>query len=181
MSDDDQHSITTAISIILISSTSTKDVNVIVLFRSLLSLLVCERSMIFRYDFYKQFFSSLSSSLGESHAPPPDVPLIIAEMTGGTVHLRCSFTAVSISSGSSLGHVVAWSRLLGPEGRREELKRETTVQTSALIELDGFNLRLGDKVGSWSAHSQFRSQLLNSQSLPCSAPPKHVFNWNLKT
>lgn len=91
--------------------------------------------------------SSLSSTLVESHVPPPNVPSIIAERTGGTVHLRCSFAAISIGSGSSLGHVVAWSRLSGPEGRREELKRETTVQTSALIELDGFNLRLGDKVG----------------------------------
>lgn len=69
---------------------------------------------------------------------------------GSAVHLRCSFGAITTGSGSSMGHVVAWSRLSGPEGRREELKRETTVQKSALIELDGFNLRLGDKVGRWS-------------------------------
>lgn len=64
-------------------------------------------------------------------------------MTGSAVYLKCSFAS---SSNSSLGYVVAWSRL-SPEGRREELKEETTIQTSAFIELDGFNLRLGDKVG----------------------------------
>uniref|UniRef100_A0A4W6CPL1 von Willebrand factor D and EGF domains n=1 Tax=Lates calcarifer TaxID=8187 RepID=A0A4W6CPL1_LATCA len=59
-----------------------------------------------------------------------------------TVHLRCSFDS---STNGSLGYVVAWSRL-SPEGRKEELKQETTIQTSAFIELDGFNLRLGDKI-----------------------------------
>lgn len=124
---------------------------------------------------YRQFFSSPSSLGGSSPRPPPppDAPSIIAEMTGGAVHLRCSFAVVAAGSGSSLGHVVAWSRLSGPEGRREELKRETTVQTSALIELDGFNLRLGDKVGRWSvgtgvtdhlAPSQSQTRPLNSQS-----------------
>lgn len=49
------------------------------------------------------------------------------------------------SSNSSLGYVVSWSRL-SPEGRKEELKQEITIQTTAFIELDGFNLRLGDKV-----------------------------------
>ncbi|TMS10698.1 von Willebrand factor D and EGF domain-containing protein [Larimichthys crocea] len=63
-------------------------------------------------------------------------------VTGNNVYLKCSFES---SSNSSLGYVVAWSRL-SPEGRKEELKQETTIQTSALIELDGFNLRLGDKI-----------------------------------
>lgn len=68
--------------------------------------------------------------------------MIASEVTGNTVYLKCSFGS---SSNSSLGYVVAWSRL-SPEGRKEELKQETTIQTSAFIELDGFNLRLGDKV-----------------------------------
>ncbi|KAM9353557.1 von Willebrand factor D and EGF domain-containing protein [Symphorus nematophorus] len=74
--------------------------------------------------------------------PTPSVPVIASEVTGNTVHLKCSFGS---SSNSSLGYVVAWSRL-SPEGRKEELKQETTIQTSAFIELDGFNLRLGDKI-----------------------------------
>jgi len=69
--------------------------------------------------------------------------VIVPEVAGHSVSLRCSFGSVS---NSSVGYVVAWSRL-SPEGRKEELKRETTIQTSAYIELDGFNLRLGDKVG----------------------------------
>ncbi|KAK2909788.1 hypothetical protein Q8A73_007503 [Channa argus] len=63
-------------------------------------------------------------------------------MTGNIIYLKCTFES---SSNSSLGFVVAWSRL-SPEGRKEELKQETTIQTSAFIELDGFNLRLGDKI-----------------------------------
>ncbi|XP_039974712.1 von Willebrand factor D and EGF domain-containing protein [Xiphias gladius] len=74
--------------------------------------------------------------------PTPSVPVIVSEVTGNTVYLKCSFDS---SSNGSLGYVVAWSRL-SAEGRREELKHETTIQTSALIELDGFNLRLGDKI-----------------------------------
>ncbi|XP_056299805.1 von Willebrand factor D and EGF domain-containing protein isoform X2 [Pseudoliparis swirei] len=74
--------------------------------------------------------------------PAPSAPVIVPEVAGHSVSLRCSFGSVS---NSSVGYVVAWSRL-SPEGRKEELKRETTIQTSAYIELDGFNLRLGDKI-----------------------------------
>ncbi|XP_069576788.1 von Willebrand factor D and EGF domain-containing protein [Brachyistius frenatus] len=74
--------------------------------------------------------------------PTPSVPAIVVEATGNAVHLKCSFES---GSNGSLGFVVAWSRL-SPGGSKEELKRETTIQTSAFIELDGFNLRLGDKI-----------------------------------
>ncbi|XP_078108298.1 von Willebrand factor D and EGF domain-containing protein [Sander vitreus] len=74
--------------------------------------------------------------------PIPSAPVIVSEVTGKSIYLKCSFGS---SSNSSLGYVVAWSRL-SPEGRKEELKQETTIQTSAFIELDGFNLRLGDKI-----------------------------------
>ncbi|KAM9852042.1 von Willebrand factor D and EGF domain-containing protein [Aulostomus maculatus] len=74
--------------------------------------------------------------------PPPSVPVIVSEVTGNTVYLKCSFES---RSNSSLGYVVAWSRF-SPQGIKEELKQETTIQTAAFIELDGFNLRLGDKI-----------------------------------
>ncbi|XP_042279137.1 von Willebrand factor D and EGF domain-containing protein isoform X1 [Thunnus maccoyii] len=74
--------------------------------------------------------------------PTPSAPEIVSEVMGNSVYLKCSFES---SSNSSLGFVVAWSRL-SPQGRNEELKQETTIQTSAFIELDGFNLRLGDKI-----------------------------------
>ncbi|KAK2845054.1 hypothetical protein Q5P01_011713 [Channa striata] len=74
--------------------------------------------------------------------PAPSVPVIVLEVSGDSIQLKCSFSS---GSNGSLGFVVAWSRL-SPEGRKEELRRETTIQTVALIELDGFNLRLGDKI-----------------------------------
>ncbi|XP_045075789.1 von Willebrand factor D and EGF domain-containing protein-like [Coregonus clupeaformis] len=75
--------------------------------------------------------------------PSPAVPVIVAELSGSIVYLKCSFEGHSLNS--SLGYVVAWSRL-SPQGTKEELKQETTVQTFAFIELDGINLRLGDKI-----------------------------------
>ncbi|XP_052350176.1 von Willebrand factor D and EGF domain-containing protein-like isoform X1 [Oncorhynchus keta] len=75
--------------------------------------------------------------------PSPAVPVILAELSGSIVYLKCSFEGHSLNS--SLGYVVAWSRL-SPQGIKEELKQETTVQTVAFIELDGINLRLGDKI-----------------------------------
>uniref|UniRef100_A0A8C2YWX8 VWFD domain-containing protein n=1 Tax=Cyclopterus lumpus TaxID=8103 RepID=A0A8C2YWX8_CYCLU len=74
--------------------------------------------------------------------PTPPAPVIVPQVTGNSVYLKCSFGS---GTNSSLGYVVAWSRL-SLEGRKEELKQETTIQTSAYIELDGFNLRLGDKI-----------------------------------
>uniref|UniRef100_G3PH58 von Willebrand factor D and EGF domains n=1 Tax=Gasterosteus aculeatus aculeatus TaxID=481459 RepID=G3PH58_GASAC len=78
----------------------------------------------------------------EKRPPPPSAPVIVPEVTGDSVHLKCIFGS---SSNGSLGYVVAWSRL-SLEGRKEDLKQETTIRTSAYIELDGFNLRLGDKI-----------------------------------
>uniref|UniRef100_A0A3Q3FEL5 VWFD domain-containing protein n=1 Tax=Labrus bergylta TaxID=56723 RepID=A0A3Q3FEL5_9LABR len=98
--------------------------------------------------------------------PTPSVPVIVSEVTGNTVYLKCSFES---SSNSSLGHVVAWSRL-SPEGRKEELKQETTIQTSAFIELDGFNLRLGDKI-----YCSCSSFLLDSPDIHGAAVDSHEF------
>lgn len=98
------------------------------------------------FNVYMTFLNKMSyisvSLLSAKQPPSPSAPVIVSEVAGNTVYLKCSFGS---SSNSSLGYVVAWSRL-SPEGRKEELKQETTIQTSAFIELDGFNLRLGDKV-----------------------------------
>ncbi|MFT7805333.1 von Willebrand factor D and EGF domain-containing protein [Arapaima gigas] len=81
---------------------------------------------------------------GTSKQPPLlSAPEVKAELLGSSIYLKCSFE--SRSNNSSLGYVVAWSRV-SPEGQREELKQETTVQTFSFIELDGVNLRLGDKI-----------------------------------
>ncbi|XP_066571629.1 von Willebrand factor D and EGF domain-containing protein isoform X2 [Amia ocellicauda] len=80
--------------------------------------------------------------------PPPSIPEIMAELSGENIYLKCSFDGHN--GNSSLGYVVAWSRL-SPSGTKEELKQETTVQTFSFIELDGINLRLGDKIYCLSA------------------------------
>ncbi|KAM6967564.1 von Willebrand factor D and EGF domain-containing protein [Aplochiton taeniatus] len=95
------------------------------------------------------------------YPPPPSVPVIVSEFSGSGVYLKCSFQAQSANS--SLGYMVAWSRL-SPQGRKEELKQETTVQTSAFIELDGVNLRLGDKV--YCSSSSFFLDSPNAQGTP---------------
>ncbi|XP_026881427.2 von Willebrand factor D and EGF domain-containing protein isoform X1 [Electrophorus electricus] len=81
--------------------------------------------------------------LAHKQAPPPSMPEITAEVSGGNVYLKCVFDGNS--GNSSLGFVVTWYRL-APDDSREELRRETTLQSSALIELDGINLRLGDRI-----------------------------------
>ncbi|CAB1333429.1 unnamed protein product, partial [Coregonus sp. 'balchen'] len=59
--------------------------------------------------------------------PSPAVPVIVAELSGSIVYLKCSFEGHSLNS--SLGYVVAWSRL-SPQGTKEELKQETTIYCS---------------------------------------------------
>ncbi|XP_042333569.1 von Willebrand factor D and EGF domain-containing protein [Sceloporus undulatus] len=75
--------------------------------------------------------------------PPPSTPDIVAELHDSSIFLRCTFDVPTANI--SMGFIVAWSRL-SPEGIKEELKQETTVQASSLLELDGINLRLGDRI-----------------------------------
>ncbi|KAG7469638.1 hypothetical protein MATL_G00131040 [Megalops atlanticus] len=77
------------------------------------------------------------------HPPSPSHLEIVAETSGQSIYLKCNFGGQSTNS--SLGYIVAWSRL-SPDGQKEELKEETTIQTFSFIELDGINLRLGDKI-----------------------------------
>uniref|UniRef100_A0A8C6U085 Si:dkey-30e9.7 n=1 Tax=Neogobius melanostomus TaxID=47308 RepID=A0A8C6U085_9GOBI len=74
--------------------------------------------------------------------PVPSSVEIVPEARGNTVYLKCSFEG---RSDSSVGFSVAWTRL-SALGEREELRRDTTLHMWAHIELDGFNLRLGDKI-----------------------------------
>ncbi|XP_063003609.1 von Willebrand factor D and EGF domain-containing protein [Elgaria multicarinata webbii] len=89
-----------------------------------------------------------SSKLSPSELPlpspaPPSTPEIVAEFLEGSIFLRCTFDVPTANT--TVGFIVAWSRL-SPEGIKEELKQETTVQTFSLLELDGINLRLGDRI-----------------------------------
>ncbi|NXT00345.1 VWDE protein, partial [Jacana jacana] len=75
--------------------------------------------------------------------PLPAVPEVVAGLIKGSVYLRCTFGFPAANS--SVGFVVTWSRL-SPEGTKEELKRETAAHALSLLELDGINVRLGDRI-----------------------------------
>ncbi|KAK2831588.1 hypothetical protein Q7C36_016674 [Tachysurus vachellii] len=86
---------------------------------------------------------NIDGSCNDKQHPSPSVPEIVAELSGLSVLLKCTFGGHS--GNNSLGFVVTWWRL-SPKGNKEELRQETTLQTSAFIELDGINLRLGDRI-----------------------------------
>ncbi|XP_077346843.1 von Willebrand factor D and EGF domain-containing protein isoform X1 [Lithobates pipiens] len=73
----------------------------------------------------------------------PSPPEIVVEMVGSTVYLKCFFD--SPPTNSSLGFIIRWSRL-SAQGAKEELRQEAIVQSFSTIELDGINVRLGDRI-----------------------------------
>ncbi|KAM5303797.1 von Willebrand factor D and EGF domain-containing protein [Glossophaga mutica] len=75
--------------------------------------------------------------------PPPGRPEVVAELIESRVFFRCAFDVSPANN--SVGFLIAWSRLSSQE-MKEELKQETTVQAFSLLELDGVNLRLGDRI-----------------------------------
>ncbi|XP_063098153.1 von Willebrand factor D and EGF domain-containing protein isoform X2 [Cavia porcellus] len=75
--------------------------------------------------------------------PPPGRPEIVVEVIESRLFCRCAFDVSP--SNASVGFLITWSRLSSQE-IKEELKQETTVQSFSLLELDGINLRLGDKI-----------------------------------
>ncbi|KAM5187284.1 von Willebrand factor D and EGF domain-containing protein [Callospermophilus lateralis] len=75
--------------------------------------------------------------------PPPGRPEVVVELIESRLFCRCAFDVSPTNS--SVGFLIAWSRLSSQE-IKEELKQETTVQAFSLLELDGINLRLGDRI-----------------------------------
>nr|XP_025729162.1 von Willebrand factor D and EGF domain-containing protein [Callorhinus ursinus] len=75
--------------------------------------------------------------------PPPGRPEVVVEQIGSRLFCRCAFEVSPTNT--SVGFLITWSRLFSQE-IKEELKQETTVQASSLLELDGINLRLGDRI-----------------------------------
>uniref|UniRef100_A0A2K6RZ59 von Willebrand factor D and EGF domains n=1 Tax=Saimiri boliviensis boliviensis TaxID=39432 RepID=A0A2K6RZ59_SAIBB len=77
--------------------------------------------------------------------PPPLAgrPEVLVEVIESRIFCRCSFDVPPTNN--SVGFYIAWSRLSSQEVK-EELKQETTVQAFSLLELDGINLRLGDRI-----------------------------------
>ncbi|XP_078297984.1 von Willebrand factor D and EGF domain-containing protein isoform X5 [Panthera onca] len=75
--------------------------------------------------------------------PPPGRPEVVVELIESRLFCRCAFDVSPTST--SVGFLITWSRLSSQE-IKEELKQETTVQAFSLLELDGINLRLGDRI-----------------------------------
>uniref|UniRef100_A0A8C9A4P6 von Willebrand factor D and EGF domains n=1 Tax=Prolemur simus TaxID=1328070 RepID=A0A8C9A4P6_PROSS len=92
--------------------------------------------------------------------PPPGRPEIKVELIESRLVCRCAFDV--FPTNNSVGFLIAWSRLSSQE-IKEELKQETTVQPFSLLELDGINLRLGDRI--FCSASVFFLEKLHIQSL----------------
>uniref|UniRef100_A0A2K6PUY3 von Willebrand factor D and EGF domains n=1 Tax=Rhinopithecus roxellana TaxID=61622 RepID=A0A2K6PUY3_RHIRO len=75
--------------------------------------------------------------------PPAGRPEVLVELIESRLFCRCSFDVPATNN--SVGFRIAWSRISSQEVK-EELKQETTVQARSLLELDGINLRLGDRI-----------------------------------
>ncbi|EHB09479.1 von Willebrand factor D and EGF domain-containing protein [Heterocephalus glaber] len=85
----------------------------------------------------------IGQSLAASPPSPPGRPEVVVEVIESRLFCRCAFDVSPTNN--SVGFLVVWSRLSSQE-IKEELKQETTVQAFSLLELDGINLRLGDKL-----------------------------------
>ncbi|XP_061413320.1 von Willebrand factor D and EGF domain-containing protein-like isoform X1 [Lethenteron reissneri] len=74
----------------------------------------------------------------------PSPPVVSAERgSDGALLLRCSYQRPT--ENATLGYGVSWVRL-SHSGQREEVKRETSMQTFSFLEVDGVNVVLGDTI-----------------------------------
>ncbi|XP_044150000.1 von Willebrand factor D and EGF domain-containing protein [Bufo gargarizans] len=101
--------------------------------------------------------SNSQSLLPES----PSSPEIVPDVVGSSVHLKCSFEVPTMNS--SLGFIVKWSRL-SSGGQKEEVRQEAVVLSFSIIELDGINVRLGDRI--YCSVSSFNLEQPDVHSLP---------------
>ncbi|XP_051857666.1 von Willebrand factor D and EGF domain-containing protein [Antechinus flavipes] len=90
-----------------------------------------------------EMFLLLGPPAVPSPPSPPGALKVELKWIATKIFLQCTFEGSPTNS--SLGFVITWSRL-SSEGFREELKEEITVEESSLLELDGINLRLGDRI-----------------------------------
>lgn len=70
--------------------------------------------------------------------------MIIPELVGSSVHLRCIFSGVK-TSGLPLGYLVVWARHLA-SNMKVEIRKDSIMETFSLVEMDGVHFRLGETV-----------------------------------
>ncbi|XP_026576621.1 von Willebrand factor D and EGF domain-containing protein [Pseudonaja textilis] len=68
-------------------------------------------------------------------------PVVVPELLGSQVYLKCTFS--SPTSNYAMGYTVIWSRL-SASNVKEQLHHDTTMQAFSYVEMDGINFRLGD-------------------------------------
>ncbi|KAF7647992.1 hypothetical protein LDENG_00163670, partial [Lucifuga dentata] len=91
----------------------------------------------------------------------PARPVITPELIGHSVHLRCSFVPPPWSW--PLGYQVVWARHIG-HSMKAEIRRESTLKTFSLVEMDGVHFRLGETFS--CSVSTFRANYSYSRSSP---------------
>ncbi|KAG7467339.1 hypothetical protein MATL_G00152310 [Megalops atlanticus] len=88
-------------------------------------------------------------------------PAVAPELVGSSIHLRCTFRTVT--SALPVGYLVVWSRHL-PSGMKEEIRRDSTLQSFSLVEMDGIHFKLGDTIS--CSVSTFLRNSTSAQSMP---------------
>ncbi|KAJ8415005.1 hypothetical protein AAFF_G00007030 [Aldrovandia affinis] len=88
-------------------------------------------------------------------------PVITPELVGSSVHLRCAYRTVE--SALPVGYLVVWSRHLS-SNMKEEIRKDSTLQTFSLVEMEGVHFKLGDTVS--CSVSTFLRNSTSTQSMP---------------
>uniref|UniRef100_A0A665T1V9 Si:ch211-246m6.5 n=1 Tax=Echeneis naucrates TaxID=173247 RepID=A0A665T1V9_ECHNA len=91
----------------------------------------------------------------------PSRPVIVPELIGRSVHLRCSFIPPPWSQ--PLAFQVVWARRIS-QSMKAEIRLESTLKPFSLVEMDGVHFRLGETFS--CSVSTVRANSSNTRSAP---------------